>query len=299
MSTAPSQASDGLSPMARGILWMLFATVLFTGTNVLAKQLGQHYDIVQVVWARYTFHTVFFVILLRQGFLVALRSNQVKMQMSRSGLLLVSSTLYFTGFTLLPLAESAAMINITPLLVTIFSIPLLGESVGVRRWSGVVIGLIGALIIIRPGMEAFTAAAAFPLAAAFSYATYQLLTRKVSHADSAITSVTYTAVVGTVIGSIVVPFFWTTPDAMGWIMMISIGITGGLGHYGMVRAYAAAEVSAVAPFAYAVLLWMIIAGFFVFDDLPDMWTIIGAGIIAGSGLYISHRETAAKRKAAK
>lgn len=273
-----------------GILWIVLATALFTATNTFAKLLGQNHDIVQIVWARYTFHLVLIALLLRQAFPATLRTRHLKLQLGRSLLLLFSSALYFTGFTLLPLAESAAMINVTPLLVTVLSVPLLGERVGIRRSTSVIIGFLGALIIIRPGMDAFTIAALFPLTAASTYALYQIATRHVSHADSSMTSITYTALAGAVIGGFIVPFFWTEPSAGGWAMMIGMGVSGGFGHYAMIRAYSLAEISAIVPFTYTVLIWMVASGYFVFGDLPDIWTLVGTLIIAGSGLYVSRRE---------
>ena len=283
--------SDSMSDTTRGILWIILATTIFTGTNVFAKKLGQDHDVVQVVWARYSFHFLFLLIMLRQRIVGVLKTNHLKLQLGRSTLLLISSAFYFLGFTFLPLAESAAIINVTPILVTILSVPLLGERVGKHCWFGVVAGFCGALIIIRPGMEGFSPAMLLPLCAALSYSFYQIATRYVSHADAPMTSITYTAVIGLVIGSLAVPFFWTTPDLTGWLMMAGIGLTGGLGHYAMIRAYSIAEASVVSPFSYAVLLWMIVVGYILFDDLPDLWTFIGAAFIVGSGLYISRRAT--------
>ncbi|MBT5353253.1 MAG: DMT family transporter, partial [Rhodospirillales bacterium] len=186
--------------------------------------------------------------------------------------------------------ESAAMINVTPVLVTVLSALILRETVGIRRWVGVIAGFIGVLIVIRPGFGGFSSAAFFPLAAALSYGLYQIATRHVSHADSPMTSVAYTALVGTVLGSCVVPFFWTMPDALGWVMMLTLGGTGALGHYCMIRAYSAAPVSVAAPFAYAIIIWMAAMGYFVFGNTPGIWTVVGAIVIAASGLYIAQRE---------
>lgn len=292
--TAPTPAGRS-SNIAIGVGWILLATVIFGGTNTFAKLLGEEYNIVQIVWARYTIHLLFIILLLRKAFPTTLRTAHPKMQMGRSLLLLVSSGLYFYGFTLLPLADAAAMINITPVLVTVLSIPLLGERVGRHRAAGVAFGFIGALIVIRPGTDAFVTAAIFPVSAAFTYALYQLATRHVSQADSPMTSITYTAIAGAIIGSCVVPFFWHEPDLAGWAMMFGIGFTGAMGHYAMIRAYASAEASVIAPFNYTVIIWMIFSGYFIFGDFPDQWTIVGAIAIVASGLYISRRESATKK----
>lgn len=284
------QASHRFSSRTRAILWMIAATMIFSATNTLVKLMSDDYDVVQITWARYAFHFAFIIILLRTGIIETLKTKHLRMQLTRSTLLLVASLLYFTGFSLLPLAESAAMINVTPVLVTILSALILREVVGVRRWTGVLVGFVGAMIVIRPGMDTFTNAAIFPLGAALAYGLYQIATRHVSHADGPMTSIAYTALVGTILGSCVVPFFWTTPDAIGWGMMVALGITGALGHYCMIKAYSAAEVSVAAPYAYAVIIWMAAMGYIVFDDVPEIWTIIGAMVIACSGLYISQRE---------
>jgi len=294
-ATTPPSTEES-SSLVRGILWILLATLLFTATNTFAKLLGERYDIIQIVWARYTFHLALIILFLRQAFPAVLKTQHQKLQIGRSFLLLISSGLYFAGFTMLPLADAAAMLNVTPVLATILSVPLLGEKVGIHRTAGVVIGFAGALVIIRPGTDAFTIAALLPITAAFTYALYQLATRHVSHADSPMTSITYTALAGTLVGACVVPFFWTAPDATGWAMMVGIGLSGGLGHYAMIRAYAVAQVSAVAPFTYTILIWMIISGYFVFGDFPDELTIAGAMVIAASGLYISRRESIVRKK---
>ncbi len=286
---------NGLPTNIRGILWMLAATALFSGTNSLAKLMGQDYHVVQVVWARYAFHLAFLVVILRGTIFPALRTSYLPLQLTRSTCLLMASMLYFYGFTLLPLAESAAMINITPILVTMLSAVVLREIVGIRRWTGVVIGFVGALVVIRPGLSEVSGAAVFPLSAAFAYALYQIATRRVSQNDSPMTSIIYTAVVGTIAGSAIVPFFWTSPDATGWLIMCGLGITGATGHYFMIRAYSIAEASAAAPFTYAAILWMIIMGYLVFGDLPDLFTLVGAAIIAASGLYIAKREREKKQ----
>jgi len=263
----------------------------------LAKLLGEHYDVAQIVWARYTFHLVFLAILLRHRLPAVLRTVNLPMQLARSVLLLAASTLYFTGFILMPLADAAAIMNVTPLLVTVLSIPLLGEAVGMRRWIGVSIGLLGALIIIRPGLGVFNTAALFPLGSAVVYALYQIFTRRVSRTDSALTSITYTAVAGTVVCGVLAPFVWTAPDALGWVMMAATGMAGGIGHYCLIRAYTVSEVSAVAPYTYTVLVWMALSGIAVFGDLPDTWTVTGAAIIVASGVYILHRERARRQSA--
>jgi len=276
----------------RGIAWLLTATVIFTGTNTLAKLLGERVDLIQIVWGRYLFHFLVLALLLNIKLPTVLRTKNLKLQVARSFLLLLSSTLYFGAFIAMPLADAAALLNLAPVVVTLLAIPLLGERVGIRRIMGVLAGLAGALIIIRPGVGAINPAAWLPISAAVTYAVYQVATRRVSHVDGPTTSVTYTAIAGSIVCSAAVPFYWSPIDGLSWVLLVSIGLTGALGHYAMIRAYTVSEASAVAPFAYAILIWMTFAGILVFDDVPDIWTIVGASVIAGSGIYIARREKA-------
>jgi drug/metabolite transporter (DMT)-like permease len=276
----------------QGVLWMILATFVLATVNVVVKHLTNDYSVIQLVWARYIFHMVLVVAFLRSKFFKGFITNNVTMQMSRSALLATGTVLYFAGLVYIQIAEASSSSFIIPVLVTALAAPFLGEKVGLRRWIGVLIGAIGALIIIRPGMGLMHIAILFPFGTAFVHAFYQILTRKLSGTDSAITTLAYTAVVGTVLSSLAAPFYWSTPDLEGWVLMAIIGILGGLGHYFLIRAYEHAQAPVVAPFFYTHFLWTTLFGVTVFGDLPDMWTFIGAGIIFMSGLYIHHRESA-------
>jgi drug/metabolite transporter (DMT)-like permease len=275
----------------QGVLWMILATFVLATVNVVVKHLTNDYSVIQLVWARYIFHMVLVVAFLRSKFFKGFITNNVTMQMSRSALLATGTVLYFAGLVYIQIAEASSSSFIIPVLVTALAAPFLGEKVGLRRWIGVLIGAIGALIIIRPGMGLMHIAILFPFGTAFVHAFYQILTRKLSGTDSAITTLAYTAVVGTVLSSLAAPFYWSTPDLEGWVLMAIIGILGGLGHYFLIRAYEHAQAPVVAPFFYTHFLWTTLFGVTVFGDLPDMWTFIGAGIIFMSGLYIHHRES--------
>ncbi len=279
----------------RGIAWLILATLVFTVINTLAKLLGDRVGLLQIVWGRYFFHFLILALLLNIRLPAVLRTRHLKLQIARSFLLLAGSALYFAAFIAMPLADAAALINLAPVIVTVLAIPFLGERVGIRRLTGALLGCAGALIIIRPGGATFDAVALLPVGAAVVYALYQLATRHVSHADSPTTSITYTAVAGAVIGSCIVPFYWQAMDGTTWLMLAMLGGVGAFGHYAMIRAYAISEASAVAPFAYAILIWMAISGYLIFGDVPDIWTVAGASVIAVSGIYIARREASLKK----
>ncbi|MDP6706692.1 MAG: DMT family transporter, partial [Alphaproteobacteria bacterium] len=276
----------------RGILWMLLTMFLYVSMNAVAKELMQTYPVPQVVWARYFFQMVFVVLLLRHRLARVIVTGSLKLQLGRSLMLLCSSALFFTAMSLLPLAEITAIMFVGPLLVTALSMPILGEHVGPRRWTGVAVGFLGALIIIRPGLGVMQAAALLPLGAAFSYAIYEMTTRLLSRTDRAVTTLVYSASIGAIATSLVAPSYWLPPDPLAWFMLVSMGVLAGAGHFAVIKALEAARAATVTPFGYTTLLWAIFYGFVLFDELPDAWTLFGAGTIVLSGLYIFNRERA-------
>jgi len=286
----PNIATARLSSSTRGILWMVLATVVLASTNVYAKILTADYPVMQLVWARYIFHMAMVAVVLRAGLGGAFRTGHVKTQLSRSVLLAVATALYFGGLYFIQIAEASATTFITPVIVTALAVPLLGERVGLRRWIGVGVGCAGALIIIRPGLGMMHIAILLPFGTALCHALYQIATRRVADTDSALTSLVYTGIVGAVLSSAIVPFYWVAPDGVGWLLMILVGVSAGAGHFFLIKAYKVAEAPAVAPFFYMHFVWTTFFGLVVFGEIPDVWTFAGAGVIAASGLYIYHRE---------
>lgn len=275
-----------------GIVLMLCGTALFGCGESVVKLLTRHYDTVQIVWGRYVFHAVVFLaIFARTGIVAQMRTARPWLQFSRSAILLLGTLLFFGALRYLPLADAVAINFFAPLLVTAFSIPILGERVGVRRWIAILVGFAGVMVIIRPGLGVMHWAAILPLGTAVCYALYQVLTRIAGRTDHARTSLFWSAAVGTVVMSIIVPFDWTAPDALGWVMMAATGCVFGFGHYLLIKGLERAPASVLAPFIYSQLIWAVTLGFLVFGDFPDGFSILGALIVTGSGLYVWHRET--------
>jgi drug/metabolite transporter (DMT)-like permease len=274
----------------RGIFWMMSAMLVFSITNSFAKLLMANYPVIQIVWARYFFQLILLLVFLGPRLKKVLVTSKLKLQIVRSFLLLGTSVLFFFGLSKLALADISSIMFVAPILVTTLSMPLLGERVGPRRWAGIIVGFLGAIVIIRPGYGMMQLPALFPLGAACLYALYQISTRFLGRTDNAMTTLFYTATSGTAILTSLVPLYWIAPDTEGWLMMIALGVTSNLGHFSMIKAYEHAPAPTVVPFTYANLLWMTLFGYILFSDLPDLWTISGACIVAGSGLYIFHRE---------
>lgn len=279
----------------RGILWMLAAVLMFASVNACAKTLAETLPVMQVVWARYFFQMLLLVLFVGRRLPNVLTTTRLKQQLGRSMLLLLTTILFFFGISLSPLADATAIMFVAPILVTALSIPVLGEKVGPRRWVGIAIGFIGALIIIRPGMGVAQTVALLPLGAACLHALYQLSTRFLSSTEKTMTTLAYTASTGAVLSTLAVPFFWLAPEPSDWVLMVATGLFAALGHFSMIKSYEQSPAAIVAPFSYANLLWATMFGFILFGDLPDLWTIGGALIIAVSGLYIYHREQAQNR----
>jgi drug/metabolite transporter (DMT)-like permease len=203
---------------------------------------------------------------------------------------LVANALFFIALSTMGLAETTAVFEVSPLLITVFAFLILGETVGPRRWAAVIIGLCGALIIIRPGMEVFQPAALLPFGAAVCMALFQIIVRMIGSADSIETSMIYAGVAGTVVMSAVVPFYWQTPTLMDAIGLATFGWIGFLGHVCLLYALTQAPASTLAPYNYAGFVWAVMIGFVVFAEVPDALTFVGAGIILAAGIYVWHRE---------
>ena len=282
--------TDGLRDNRRGIYWMLVTTGLFTSLDATAKYLAQDYPVPQVLWARFAFHLLFVSAFLGVRLSVTLRSQRMGLQLLRSLLMLITTGLFFFAVKSLPLADVVSIMFVGPLFVTALSVPLLRDYVGPRRWVAVGIGFLGALVIVRPGSGIMHGLAILPVLAAFSHALYTITTRQLANHDLPMTTLFYTAALGAVATTAVVPFFWVTPDLSGWLLMALVGLFGAAGHLTLIKALGYASPVVVAPLSYLSLLWSIGFGFALFGHLPDTTTLLGAALIAASGIYVFHRE---------
>ena len=283
------------------ILLVVCAVALFSILNVEVKMLRADYGPVQLVWARYAGALLFMLAVftpVRGRRFLRLRTARPAAQILRGACLLSSSLCFFLAIKWVPLATAAAITMLGPVLITAFSGPVLGERVGPRRWSAVVVGFIGALVIIRPGFGDTPWQIVFTVGSAFTSAFYSLLTRKLSAGEDPATSATIATVVGTAALSLVVWGDWRTPTAPVEIgMIVSLGLLSGLGHYLYTIAFGSGPASVIAPFNYSHLIFAALLGFVVFGYFPDLWTWVGAGMIVASGLYIGYREAVLARRA--
>ena len=292
--------SPGMSATRRGILWVLLSAAMFAGMDASAKELALTYPLPQVVWARYPASVVLVLVfvLARRRPSEVIVTRRPGLQVLRAAMVMATLSLHFTGIHFIPLADATALLFTSPILVTALSYPILGESVRMDQWAGVLLGFVGALILIRPGLGTAQVAALLPLGAAFMFAGYQIAGRILSRTDHAFTTFAYTVWVGAVGTSLIVPFYWKAPDFAGWMLMAALGLFAGFGQFAVIKAFEAAPAATVTPFVYSGLVWATLLGYTVFGDLPDLWTIVGALLIVSSGIFVLYREHAGRRSAA-
>lgn len=277
------------SPL-RGVLFLIASTIVFSVADVITKQLASTLPPPEVAWMRYvTFALVIIPIVLLKGGPGLLRSRRPKLQVLRGFGMVGSSLLFIESLPYLPVADATAIFFVSPILIMALSVLFLGETVGWRRWTAAAFGFVGVMIVVRPGTGSFQFAALLPMMAASSWAVGAVVTRKIV-GDHAFTTLAYSALVGTVVLSALMPFNWVTPDATEIGLGLSMGVLFAIGHWFIVLAYRHGNASMIAPFSYVQLIWAGSLGYLVFGTVPDALTITGAGIIALSGLYTAYRE---------
>ncbi len=282
-------------PLA-GILIVVASMIVFSASDATAKYLTQSLPAVEIAWLRYaTFVLLITPALVRHGG-AGLRSRNPRLQLVRGCGLLGSSLLFILAISYMPMADATATSFVSPLFTTALSIPLLGETVGVRRWAAIVVGIIGVVIVVRPGTTAFNPAAVFPLLSAASWSMALVITRKMSGTDGTTTMLTYAAGTGFVALSAALPVVWVTPDLAQVALGIFIGVASSVGQWLVVLAYRRAEASVLAPFSYTQIVWSSLLGMAIFGNVPDLETVTGAAIIVASGIYTAHRERVVRRR---
>jgi drug/metabolite transporter (DMT)-like permease len=275
-----------------GIGLMCTALMCFSCLDAISKWLGPHIGPLETTWARYI-SSVFLVSLVLNPWSqpdIAL-TKKPWMQAVRSLLLFMSTILNFFALQHLQLMETMSIIFLAPLLVALLSGPILGEWVGTRRMVAISVGFVGVLIVTRPGTGHVHPAALLSLAGTFCYAFYAILTRILAAHDSSATTMFYSGLGGLFILTPVMPFVWRQPENSTVVFfMVLIGAFGALGHWLLILAYKRAPAPVLSPFIYSQLIWMMMLGYFVFGDIPDRWTLVGASVVIASGLYLLHRE---------
>ena len=281
-----TRAAAHAHPM-RGVLLVMLAVFLFSSMDTLAKYMlrREAYPIPPLIWARYAVHLVFMLALLapRMG-MGLVRTQRPVLQIVRGVLLVGSTGFFYLSLSHLPLAEAAAITFVGPVLVTALSGPLLRERVSRRQWSAVALGFLGVLIIVRPGGDAFTVHAIYPLCSALLFSLYQVLTRKLAGRENPFSTLFFTALVGAAATSLPLPFTWQTPTLLQVPFMIGIGLLGGLGHFFLIRAVEHTSPARLAPFVYTQLVWSTLLAYLAFGEFPGSGSLMGMLVIVLAGM---------------
>jgi drug/metabolite transporter (DMT)-like permease len=276
----------------RGIVLLMLSLMLFATLDATGKHLSATLPVPLLVWARYGVHLLLMLLFVAPTMRARLvKTRRLRLQLLRAALLLATSLFALSALRHLPLAEGTAITFIVPFLVTALSVPLLGEKVGAGKWLAVAIGFAGMLLIVRPGTEIEGAGIALAWAAALCYAFYQIMTRKLAATDNSFTTLFYTALVGTAVMTATLPWFWVEREITDTqlALMLSMGLSGGIGHFLLIRAFHHAQASTLTPFTYVQLIWATLLGWLVFGQFPDQWSLAGMAVIAASGLWMALR----------
>ena len=271
-----------------GVLLILLSCLTLASHDGLSKHLTQLYPVFLIIWARYLSQTVLMFALFtpRMGRRV-FHTLRPRLQICRGLSLISVSMLFISGLGYIPLAEATAVIFLAPLMVTIAS-ALLGEHVSRSQWLAVGGGLVGVMIIVRPGGALFTPSILLPFGAALSFTVYQLITRRLSATDHPVTSNFITSLVGTLAMSVLVIFNWQTPTLHDALMMAALGAMAMSGHLLLTNAFRFASAAALAPFTYSQIIFAGVVGLLAFGHTPDIGAIVGMAIIIASGLIMAY-----------
>jgi drug/metabolite transporter (DMT)-like permease len=279
----------------KAITFSLLGWMMLPVMDGFAKYLSADLPVLQITWARY-FFTVFFTLPVMFFFYnkQLVWSDKPKLQILRGLILLCANICFFYAISIIPLAKALTLAFVAPLIVTAFSPMLLGEKVGVRRWTAVIIGFVGSLVVIRPGFLEINLASLAALGTGVMYGFYLIITRKLSTSDNPLLTLLLTGLVGLVAVSGIMPFIWVNPDLSQWSMMAGIGVFACIGHLFLILSLKYADASKLAPLGYTEIIPNVIIGYYFFGNFPDNWTFLGLAIIVISGIYISRREASIK-----
>ncbi len=276
---------------------MCLAVTLFSCLDASAKFLITRYDLptVQVTWMRFVGQFIGLLVLVPVfgGLSLPrlLKTQNLKLQLIRSLLMAATTVFNFLALKTLRLDQTTTIFFLGPLVVALLAGPTLGEWIGWRRLIAILVGFLGILIAVRPGLIMLSAGLGYAFLAMLAFSLFMLLTRHMAGKDPRMVTLFYSMVAGVILGAPIALSAWVMPvDTLSVVLLGCLGVFGGVGHYLFILAYERAPASTIAPFLYLQLVSMVALGFFVFSDLPDRWTLLGSAIVIASGLYMFHRE---------
>ena len=298
MTTMHAVRPDNL---ARGVAFAVASMFMFAVMDAISRVLTRDLGlaIAQILWARFVIFFFFALAIIGpRRFLPSFRSAMPRVQILRAVALIFEIGIFILAFRYLPIGDVHAVAAAAPLIVLVLSAFMLKERVTLAIWLAVIVGMIGVIVVVRPGMRDFSWFHAIPVVGALSWGFYQTLVRFVGRLDSADTTLVYTVVIGLALTTCAGPFFWTWPTLKGWGLLVLSGLLGAGAHLALIKAYEACSAPRLQPYGYTLVLWAIAVGFIGLGEFPDRWTIIGAAIVVGAGVFALLRERALAARAA-
>ena len=275
---------------------MLCGMFIFSAVDTQAKFLTGTLHPVQIIWFRQLGLLVGVIFLFAMHGKSLFNTQKPVLQLSRGALAICSALLFVYAVAYVPLADAVAASFVAPFILTVLGALVLGEKVGIRRWSAVVVGFIGALIITRPGMGVIHPAVLLVVLAAFLYSARQIMGRLLADTDKTITTIAYTAVTGSVLITIPLLWVWRTPEgSLQWLILFTMAVMAGIGEVLVIKALEVAEAVVIAPIHYTLIIWGTMYGYFVFGQFPDQWTWLGTIVIVAAGIYTLQRDKVRNR----
>jgi drug/metabolite transporter (DMT)-like permease len=286
---------EAIPAPVQGALFLTFASACFAVMNLLIRLAAAELEPLQIAFLRNFFALSFMMPWLARAGLAGLRTQRLHLHLWRGVVGLTAMICWFTSVAYLPLSEAVALNFTVPLFATVAAALILHETVRARRWSATAIGFLGVLIILRPGFVEFTPLMALPIVAAAFMASSVTIVKSLSGTENPSAIVLYQNLVMTPLSLVPALFVWRWPSAATWAYVIGVGLVATMAHQAMTRAYGKADASAIIPFDYFRLPFVAILAYLAFGELADVWTWVGAGVIAGSSVYIAHREAKVER----
>ena len=275
----------------KGALFMLAGMFVFSAVDAQAKYLTEHLPSLQIVWARQIGLVIGVLILIVWHGRAILRTSFPVLQVGRGVAAAGSATLFIIGLNYVALADAVSVTFVAPLIVTMLAALVLGERVGLHRWTATIIGFVGTLIVIRPGFASFHPGLLLPLLAAVLFAVRQVISRHIGSRDRTETTLAYTALTAFLMLSVAQPFIWQPIGSPRIILiLVSMSVMSALGEFLVIRALEVGQAVFVSPLHYTLIIWASLYGYLLFGHFPDLWTWAGSFVIMVSGLYVLHRE---------
>jgi drug/metabolite transporter (DMT)-like permease len=276
---------------ARGIFWMCTAAFGSSSMNGMIRETSADIHAFEIAFFRNVFGLMALTpMLLKGGLCATLRTSRLPLHFWRGMLNAVAMLSFFLAITMTPLATVAALGFTAPLFAAVLAIPFLGERPGWRRWVGLLVGFLGALVIVRPGIDDVSVGILLLLLSSVSWAGALILIKILARTDTSLTITVYAGLFLTPITAVAALFVWTTPSPEHWLLLIGIGAFGSLTQWSVAQAFHEAEATVVLPFDFTKLLWAALIGYLFFGEIPDPLTLLGGGIILASVSYVAYRE---------